>query len=361
MFSHENSFNRFEFVRMVINKKERRQRIIETVVTTYMETGEPVSSAVVAGECGLGLKPASIRSIMKELEDEGYLAQPHTSAGRVPTVKCYRFYVRYLMPEIDLRSTDMLVVRRAIEESLREHDIDLFMHHLASVLSELTDLIGVVLSPNFEQGIFDRIEIVNLGGSSVLLVLSLKSGVVNTIRITLDRVIPRWTLEETARIITERLHGLSVTEIRNSIDRYLGDVHGGDLTLVEIILGKSDRIFNFSDDRNVHIAGLSRVLSHPDIGPYDRSIKLADMFEHKNEIAEAFRLASLDTGDVAIHIGGRGPWGSVPPLSLIAAMYTSGTASGAVGIIGPARVHYPKLTALVKYAATLPSHFFSTS
>ena len=211
---------------MTTNLRERQERIIEVVIMAFMETGEPVSSAIVSAECGLGLSPASIRSIMKELEEEGYLTQPHKAAGRMPTVKCYRYYVAHLMPYIDFADSELQTVRNVMEDLMREHDADMFMSHMASVLSEISDLIGVAMSPSFEQGIFDRIEIVNLGGSKFLLIMSLMSGFVNTIHITLDRIIPRRKIEETSRLLTERLHGLTISEIKDSIGRCLKGVSG---------------------------------------------------------------------------------------------------------------------------------------
>ena len=206
---------------MITNLRERRERIIEAVVAGFMETGEPVSSAFVAVQCGLSLSPASIRAIMKELEEEGYLAQPYTSAGRVPTVKCYRYYVKNLMPEIDLDDSELQALRKVAKEAMRENDASLFMSHMATVLSEVTELIGVTVSPSFNQGIFDRLEIVNLGGHRYLLVISLKSGFVDTIHVTLYHVVPRRKIDETARLLTNRLNGLTISEIKKSIGRLL--------------------------------------------------------------------------------------------------------------------------------------------
>ena len=345
---------------MITNLRERRERIIEAVVASFMETGEPVSSAFVAVQCGLSLSPASIRAIMKELEEEGYLAQPYTSAGRVPTVKCYRYYVKNLMPEIDLDDSELQALRKVAQEAMRENDASLFMSHMATVLSEVTELIGVTVSPNFNQGIFDRLEIVNLGGHRYLLVISLKSGFVDTIHVTLYHVVPRRKIDETARLLTNRLHGLTISEIKKSIGRRLKGTVGGDRKLVEVFLTNSDHIFSFPENNTVHVAGLSRALTHPDFKPVDHSLKLADMFEHKNEIAKVLMKAAIDEEHVSIHIGGRGQWGSHPPLSLVSAMYKSGSAAGFVGVVGPARVHYPKLTAIVRYATTISTQFFSS-
>lgn len=346
---------------MVTNQKERRERIIETVVTAFLETGKPVNSAYVSTQCGLGLKPASIRALMKDLEQEGYLAQPHTSAGRIPTVKCYRYYVQHCMADMALPECDLETLRCAIEAGMIEHDADMFLHHMATVLSEITDLVGVVMSPGLDRGVFDRLEIVSLGGSSYLVVLSLKSGFVNTIRITIDHVIPRGKIEETSRLLTERFSGLTVSEIKRSITARLEDVRGGDRRLVEVILKKSDRIFTFDGDRSLYIAGLTRALARPDFAEYDHSLSLISLFEEKGEITDALKTALGETDDISIHIGGHGLWGATPPLSLVSAVYHSGAVEGAIGIIGPTRIHYPRLSALVRNAAAFTSHFFMTN
>ena len=108
------------------------------------------------------------------------------------------------------------------------------------------------------------------------------------------------------------------------------------------------------------MAGLAKVLAHPEFTPVDHSLKLVDMVEHKNEIIDALMLSMPESNEVSIHIGGSGSWGSSPPLSLISAAYHSGPVDGAIGIIGPTRVHYPRVSALVRYAAAFTSHFFAS-
>jgi heat-inducible transcriptional repressor len=345
------------------DEKKRRDQIIDAVVNRYLENAEPVSSAHVCEHSGLGLSPASIRAIMKDLEEEGFFIQPHTSAGRIPTVKCYRYYVKHLMPHIDLVESDIAGMRSKISEyMLLERDAELFMNHVASSLSEITDLIGVAMFPVFDLGVFDRIEIVPISSSSrYIIIVSLKTGMVKTINITVDHLIPRRKVEETARLLTSRLNGLTVSEIKYSIGSRLCDITGGDHNLLDIILSKSDFIFGFSEDRGVHLAGLSRLLSHSDFaGTADYSLRLASLFEHKIEIAEAIRNSVPDFEDVSIHIGGRGTWGHYPPLSLVSAVYHSGNSEGAIAVIGPARIHYQRLSSIVKYTASMASLFFSS-
>lgn len=339
--------------------RKRRNQIIEAVVSKYLESAEPVGSAYVCAHCDLGVSPATIRNLMQELEEEGFLVQPHPSAGRVPTVKCYRYYVHNLMPDMDIDDTDLNAVRSLVERAIRERDADLFLNHVASALSEVTDLIGVVMSPSFEQGVFDRLEIVNLGGSRFIIIVSLRNGLVRTINITVDHIIPRRKVEETAHLLTARLSGMTVNGIKSDIGACLREVSGGDRRLLDIILDRSDSIFGFSEDRTVHVAGLARLLTHPDFASVDYSLKIAGLFEHKAEIAEVLRNTGPDR-EVNISIGGNGPWGSRPPLSLVSAVYCYGGASGSIAVIGPTRVYYPRLSAIVKYAAAMTTRFLSS-
>ncbi len=345
-------------VPMITNRDERRDRVIEIVVEAFLKNGEPVGSSFVSEHCGLGLKPASIRSIMKELEDDGYLSKPHTSAGRIPTIRSYRRYVRTLMPDMQLSEDEQRFVGSVIEAGMRERDADMFMHHLASALSELTDLVGVAMSPCVERGVFGRLTIVSIGGSSFLPVLTLESGMINTIRITLDSVIPRTRIEETARLLTERLQGMTIDDIRRTIGAHVGDVHGGDRRLVEVIVRRSADLFDFTGAGSLHMAGLGRILSRPGFAGAEESRRLADLFERQSEFVETLDALTCETDDVSIHIGDWEPWGSMPSMSLVSARCPSGPGGGALGVIGPARVHYPRLAALVKYAARVTSRHF---
>jgi len=266
------------------------------------------------------------------------------------------------MQHINLSEKEFFAIKQLIIDVIRENDADVFMEHIASVLSEVTDLIGVTMSPLFESGILDRIEIVNLGGSMYLLAISLKSGLVKTINLTVDKIITRVKIEETARLLSDRLHGLTVSEIKKTIGKRMKGISGGDRKLFDVIFNKRELIFNFSVGNDIHVAGLSRLLSNPDFSSHEYSHKLIDLFEHKREIADALiqKVIDIDSEDVNITIGGSGLWGTNPPLSLISATYHSGNVPGAVAIIGQTRIYYPKLWAIIKYTASVTSNFFSS-
>ncbi len=340
--------------------RARRDNIIDTVVTSFLQTGEPVSSAYVAANCGVNVSPPTIRNDMKALEEEGFLFKPHLSAGRIPTVRCYRYYVDYLMHDMDLAEGEFQYIRRMVQQVINESDADTFMNHIASVISEVTDLIGVTMTPLFERAVFERLEIVSLGGSKFLLVISLRSGLVKTINLTVDQLVTRAKTEETARILTNRLCGLSISEIRRTLGKRIRDVNGGNASLFNVILNNQDQIFNIHEDKDIHVAGISRFLSHAEIEVQDYSLKIVDLAEQKKEIAEILKETVMYDRDVSINIGGSGVWGANPPLSMISALYHSGDSPGVVAVIGPTRIHYPKLRAIVKYTATMTTGFFSS-
>jgi len=339
---------------------ERRDRIIDVVVSTFLETGEPVSSGYVSANCGLEVSPATVRNTMKEMEDEDFFTKPHTSAGRVPTVKCYRYYVRHLMKHINLDKNDFQQIRRLVKNIIRENDADIFMSQIAMVISEVTDLIGVTMAPLFECAIFDRLEIVSLAGTRYLLVISLKSGLVKTINLTVDHIITRAKVEETARLLTNRLSGLTVSEIKRSIGKRIKGISGGNQKLFDVIINNREQIFNLFEENDIHVAGISKLISHPDLAQSEYSLKLLDLVEHKKEIADVLRQTVINDEDVNISIGGKGLWGSSPPLSLVSAIYHSSNTPGVVAVIGPTRIHYPKLWAIMKYTASITSGFFSS-
>ncbi len=338
--------------------RERRDQIIDTIVTAYLETGEPVSSGYVAARCALGVSSPTVRNIMKDLERSGYLSRPHTSAGCIPTVICYRYYVKHLMPSIHLEGRESEIIQQLVENAILENNAGVFMEHVASVISEITDLIGVTMTPLFDRGIFNRFEIVSLGGSRYLLILSLKAGLVKTINVTVREVIPLSRITESARLISERLHGLTIAEIKRTLVKRMQGITGGDRHLFDVILNRREEIFAGWENSEIHVAGLSRFLSHSDLMPENYSYKLVDMLEHKQKIADTLFEAEVENKEENITIGGSGVLGTMPPLSLVSSAYRSGSATGVVAVIGPTRIWYPRLLAVVKYTALVAAQFF---
>ena len=148
----------------------------------------------------------------------------------------------------------------------------------------MTDLVGVSMSPFYEQSVFERLEIINLGGTRYLLVISLKSGLVKTINFTASKVITRTKVEETARLLSHRLSGLTIREIKRIITNRKTGITGGDRHMIDVILERWDRIFPLYNEQFVHLAGFSRLLSQYDQMPEMYSRKLVDLVEHRGDL-----------------------------------------------------------------------------
>ncbi|MFC1485492.1 heat-inducible transcriptional repressor HrcA [Candidatus Latescibacterota bacterium] len=348
---------------MVTTRDKRRERwntIMDMIISAFRNTGKPVSSSYVAAHCNLDLCPATIRNVMKELEDEGYLSQPHTSAGRIPTVKGYRYYVDYLMPTPDLPEYQAEHIKTLIEQAIRENDADVFLDHIAQMLSEVTDLVGVAMTPFLNRCVFERLDIVSLGGTRYLLVISLKNGLVRTINLTLDHVVARAKIGETARFLSNRLGGLTIGEIKRTIGDRIKNISGGDRLLIDVILDHREQIFTAADEGDIHVSGISRLLGLPEFSDVTVSHKLIGLSENKLRISDLFRQRFADRGGFTIDIGDSELLGVSVPLSIVAATWFSGGTPGIVGVIGPTRIDYSRVMAVIKHTASVTTTFFSS-
>src|SRR5918995_1422626 len=194
---------------------ERELRVLEAVVQTYIETAEPAGSQTIARRFGLGVSPATIRSTMSDLEDKGFLFHPHTSAGRIPTDRAYRVYVNEIMrlapPTDEARETlrsELAGSRNALEEIVRR---------AAQVLGVLTQELGVAVAPALDELVMERLELVPVSSERLLLVFNLRSGVLRTIFVEIPARISSAVVQEVARVLNERLAGLTLSRIRESI------------------------------------------------------------------------------------------------------------------------------------------------
>ncbi|MEP7227625.1 MAG: hypothetical protein ABI785_09725, partial [Gemmatimonadales bacterium] len=203
---------------------ERELRVLEAVVHTYIETAEPAGSQTIARRFGLGVSPATIRSIMSELEDKGYLFHPHTSAGRIPTDRAYRTYVDAIMrlspPSHEEQNTlrsELVGTRSAVEEILRR---------AAQVLGVLTQELGVAVAPALDHMVLERLELVQVTTERLLLVFNLRSGVVRTIFVEVPGLLPPSSVQQVSQLLNERLGGLTLQEIRSTLPDRLRDAAG---------------------------------------------------------------------------------------------------------------------------------------
>jgi heat-inducible transcriptional repressor len=327
----------------------REREVLDTLVDVYIRDGEPVGSRTISQESRLGVSSATIRNTMVGLEGRGYIRQPHTSAGRIPTDTGYRFYVDHLMATEPLASAEKRGVASRLRETAREGDIEAILTQVAKVLGEISHQLGIVLTPQFDVGVLERLELVRLTSQKVILALALRSGLVKTIVMQVDHSISERALVETSRTLNLRLAGLTVGEIRRSIRERVRGAAGGDSSLLQIIVDRAKGLFAFdAPQASVFVGKATHIFTQPEFSDPDRLGALVDLIEERNVLAEALRPRP---SGLSITIGAEHTSERLRPLAVVVATYAVGDLQGALGVVGPTRMPYPRVAALVSYVA----------
>jgi heat-inducible transcriptional repressor len=334
---------------------DRERQILEAVIRFYVESAEPAGSRNLSRRFGLGVSPATIRNTMSDLEEKGFLFHPHTSAGRIPTDKAYRVYVDELMRVRPLESVERFQLAQEI--SAGGSAIESILRRAAQSLGVLTQELGVALGPRMEHAILEKLELVRLTSEKLILVLSLRGGAVRTIFIEVPGAIADEALLEVQVVLNERLAGLSLGEIRFSLGTRLRDATtgAGSTELLNIFLQEGDALFDVSmpDDSQAVVLGHASLLADkPEFASGEQMRRLIEMTETRAELAALLRSRSSASG-VSISIGSE--HGSSLPggLTLVTAEYHAGSLTGVIGVIGPTRMSYEKVIALVTHTSSL--------
>lgn len=334
---------------------DRERQILEAVVRFYVESAEPAGSRTISRRFGLGVSPATIRNTMSDLEAKGFLFHPHTSAGRIPTDKAYRVYVDELMRVRPPALGEQYQLAQEI--SAGGSAIESILRRAAQSLGVLTQELGVALGPRMEQATLEKLELVRLTSEKLILVLSLKGGAVRTIFIEVPGEIANAALVEVQIVLNERLAGLTLGEIRASLGTRLRDAAtvGESSELLNIFLQAGDTLFDTAeaDDANAVVLGQASLLAdQPEFASGEKMKRLIEMTETRAELANLLRSRSSATG-VSISIGSE--HGSALPggMTVVTAEYRTGSLSGVIGVIGPTRMSYEKVIALVTHTSSL--------
>ncbi|MBK8249438.1 MAG: heat-inducible transcription repressor HrcA [Gemmatimonadetes bacterium] len=335
---------------------ERERRVLEAVIQRYVETAEPAGSRTISRRFGLGVSPATIRNTMSDLEEKGYLFHPHTSAGRVPTDIAYRLYVDSL-----LRSRPPV---RADVERLTEHlsgegsgAIENILRRAAQSLSIVTQELGVALGPRLDGARLQRLDLVRLSSERLLLVLTLEGGAVRTIFVELAGQIAESALAEVMVVLNDRLAGLTLREIRSSLGDRVRDsaVSLGGSELLNVFVQEGDTLFDLpvvAEGEEVVLGQASVLADQPEFTSGDGMRRLLELTEQKRHLAELLRTRTAAPG-ISITIGNEHSDPRLEPFTIVTAEYRVGTLSGVIGVIGPTRMPYEKVIALVRHTSVM--------
>lgn len=327
---------------------EREKLILGEIVRSFISTASPVSSTLIAKNRRMQMSPATIRNIMASLEQKGYIHQPHTSSGRVPKTAAYRTYVDSLMRRTRLSSDEKGKICEPIQHTTIEFDE--ILKEMTRILAQLSRQLGVVLSPQIEQGVFQKIELVSLASDKVLVIISIESGLLKTITLEVDSVISGDKLYLISQILNERLHGLKITDIRHKFSDIVQDLQYADNGFLKFFSRQADRVFDFGENIEMYFMGTHHILQKEDFSNLAAVSSVMEMLENRNVIAQLLE-TSANPASTSVKIGEEIEEERMQECSMITARYKVGNINGVLGIIGPTRMNYSKLVALVEYTA----------
>ena len=341
----------------------RGQTILTAVINEHFVTGEPVGSKTIAEKFAnaSGLSSASIRSVMGELEELGLLEQPHTSAGRVPTDKGYRFYVDNLLGVLSISNEDLH--RIGDEFGLSGSDLveapDRLMERTSQLLSALSNNVGIVVSPNLANDRLQHIEFVNLSDNRILVVLVSAPNIVHNRIIRLKVTFAKEDLERTANYLNAEFSGKTLAEIRSEIIRLMHEEKTmfDKLLQTAVILCSQSIEDEESSLGEVYVDGTSNILTKRDFADLERLRELITTIGERSRLLQIVNeCIARDTegkGDVQIVIGSENRSPSLHNCTLISAPYRvgGGSAVGTLSVLGPTRIEYARMISIVSYVA----------
>ncbi|HHV63178.1 MAG TPA: heat-inducible transcription repressor HrcA [Firmicutes bacterium] len=332
---------------------ERKKRILQAVTDDYISTAEPVGSRTIARRYNLGISPATIRNEMADLEESGYLEQPHTSAGRIPSDKGYRFYVDSLMQARPLSKEQQARIYRELKR--RQHEIEALIQHTAKLIADLTSCAALILCPRLQDRVLKHIELIPLNEENVLVILVTSPGFVETRVVEIPHPISAEELRKVAEFLNAHLQGMIVSNIRVSL---LKQLHLELVRYNSLLEGTLDLIIKTirkSGKERVYREGTMHILEQPEFRDIEKVKPLFEFLGEDDTLIDILGNASSH-GELRVVIGKEHEMAEIRDCSMISAPYgIRGNIVGILAVLGPTRMDYARIISLVEFVAGLLS------
>ena len=321
----------------------RKITILKAIIKTYLETGEPVGSRTISKYSELKLSSATIRNEMSDLEEMGYIIQPHTSAGRIPSDKGYRFYVDQIMQEKDNEVTefkDMMVQK--------VDKLELVLKKMAQVLAANTNYAAMISGPSYHKTKLKFIQLSRVEAHKLLVVVVVEGNIVKNTMIDIAEELGEQELLNLNILLNSSLNGLTIEEINLDIISRLKEDAGIHSQVVELVLNEgAEAIKAGGEDLQIYTSGATNIFRYPELSEGDKASKLIGTLEHKEMLQEFVSEVNTENGGdagIQVYIGDETPVQSMKDCSVVTANYDlGGGLRGTVGIIGPKRMDYEKV------------------
>ena len=332
---------------------DRERSVLEAVIKSFVETAEPAGSQSLSRRFGLGVSPATIRSTMSDLEEKGYLFHPHTSAGRVPTDKAYRVFVDGL-GQVKPLSHD---TQAKLEEELRGGTIEAILHRAAQTLGVLTQELGIALGPTLDQTVLERLDLIRASSDRLVLVMTLRGGIVRTVFVEVRGEIEDAAVMEVARVLNERLSGRTIAQIRGTVHERLRDASRSPAVheVLNIFVTEGDQLFDTAlsqGEQTVVLGQASMLADQPEFASGEGMRRLVELTETRQRLAVLLRERQSQHG-ITITIGSEHGDPLLGQLTVVTAEYRTAALCGVIGVIGPTRMPYEKVVSVVTHTSRL--------
>lgn len=333
-------------------KDDRKMKILQAIIHNYILNGEPVGSRTISKKYSLGVSAATIRNEMSDLEELGYLFQPYTSAGRIPSDKAYRLYVDSLVQFKSIENEEKDNIKNTLLSSMNE--VEQLVQSSLSVLSNLTSYTTFAIAPSLKTSKLKHIQLVSLDDEKVLVVIVTSTGVVKNTIIRMNYEVSEEQLSQISNVLNTRLKGKNIGDLSHLIDNEIADSFINNYhELKEVI---NDIIPNISstidtlDKVKYYTDGVNKIFNHAEYNDICKAKEIISFLENKDTVVDM--LLQENKSDIEVVIGSENIYSEIKDCSLITATYKmNGETIGKIGLIGPTRMEYSKVIPIVKMMA----------
>ena len=333
-----------------IDIESRRKSILNAIVESYVDTATPVGSRAISQRFRHTISPATIRNVMADLEEMELIMQPHTSAGRVPTDKGYRFYVDSLLEPKHLTKEEEAIVNKLMHHS--GNNIEYVMQNASKAISIITNVVGIVLTPRLKRSIFKHIELFSIDDSRILTVIVTTSGFIKNSIMDTEEHFTKQELMRIAEFLNSELEGISLGEIKSYLGRKLLEEKDSFYTFLKRAADILSIPGLFSADDHLYFEGAACIMSHPEFTDIRKARLFLKACEDKKSLLNLLN-EDMEHEGTKIHIGKENIDNEIQDCSVITCNYDiNGSTVGAIAAIGPTRMEYGKIMSVLEYIST---------
>lgn len=329
---------------------ERKKKILQAVIRNYLETGEPVGSRTISKYTDLNLSSATIRNEMADLEEMGYILQPHTSAGRIPSDKGYRFYVDAMMEE---KNREVVEMNEMLVE--RQDKMETLLKQVAKVLARNTQYATMVSAPQTRRNKLKFIQLSRVDERQILAVIVIEGNVIKNNILNVEEELTDETILKLNILLNTNLNGLTINEINLGMISLMKQQAGIHSAIVSEVIDAVAEAIKAEEDLEIYTSGTNNIFRYPELADQQKASELINTFEEKQLLGELLQDTSDENGStgIQVYIGAETPVQSMRDCSVVTATYELGDGmKGTIGIVGPKRMDYDKVVGTLRTIQT---------